>query len=351
MPDFNTPPITHEPEQPAKLSQRMLAFAGRLGARRVVKQQTATEAPTENLNAEQTLPESLVPYAESDTLVAVALPKLESLNLDDRTITVKTATGEDVSEATYINRSLEDTADQPEFRSRAQWLGEKELVYSLAEQSKWLAGRLVSGENIAVFDESWHRKGIKSGGYISSLIIKGARNLLDSSAIEPAGKLFTDDDVRKGVSGVIDRVVLFDDWIGSGHDMGQRVSWTKRLMSEKGIDESKLSINLLASRTSMLRDGFNGYFAEEIIRPHTRVIAPYEIEELPGELYPPFSGIHSDMDYSFTLKQEMHAAVEKRSDKYSHTSSYHIASLDTFGNSDFYTRIEEGLLGELQVQS
>lgn len=342
------PSLPQSPEQDNKpISARRPAgsYAGRVISKMLLRKVAAEPEHYPDDSAPQ-VPENLRVYMETDELRHSPLPKINTLDLNGRDIEIQTAIGEKVSEADYVERFLEDMSDNPEYASNMQWLGEKELVNALAEQSKWLAGRVLAGETVAVVGESWHRD-IKSGNFFTRLITDSANSMLSSLPSEGMGSIISDKELRQNANVAVDRVVLFDDWVGSGHDMGQRVSWTKDLMDEQGIAHNKLSVNLLAAHESLLRDGFDGYFADAKNEQRTRVIAPFEVEENNGGWYPPFSGIHSDMDYSFTFMDEMKAAVEKRAPENHHKSAYHIDSIDTLGNPDFYNRVQAGIGDEL----
>jgi len=282
-------------------------------------------------------------YVEVDKLSPSPLPKMVDIDASDRDIPIQTQTGEVVTESEYISRFMEDMKDNPEFRSKMQWMGEKELVGALAEQAKWLVGRVLSGERVLVIDETWNRKGNKSGSFISDLVVAVAKEGLSQQGINSSGMIILDEQAGENDIVVADRAVIFDDWISSGHDMGQRVSWATKFMQKHGMAEDKLTINLLVAQTSILKNGFDkknvGYRTDTSLE----VISPFAIEiEDMYHWYAPFSGIHSDTDYSFTEKEEMRGAIKKRrKNEYGVVSSYHIESKDTLGDPDFYRRIKD----------
>lgn len=287
-------------------------------------------------------PEELLPYVETDQLRAQELPSVLDIDTTGRDIQARTATGEDLSEAEYLAMLKQDLSDNQEFLTKMQWMGERELVHGLAEQTKWLVGRMLAGENVLVMDEAFNRT-IKSGAYVTELITSSAQTVTEKLKTPPTGRLLGRDDLDTVSDEDVDRVVVFDDWVGSGGDMTIRTNWTEDLIENRGIDRHKFEIHLLAAHESFLTDGFRGYKGGQLGRP-VRVVAPYTIHEYEGVMYPPFSGIHSDMDYSFTMLEAMNEAVESRStDEYKLVSPYHISSMDTLGSDEFYARIKSGV--------
>lgn len=278
-------------------------------------------------------------YAEFDGLQPVRAPKISEIDPSDRNLSITTESGEVVTESEYINRFLEDMADHPEFRDKLQWIGEKELVFAMAEQAKWLVGRVLAGEAVLVVGEDWNRKVGKSGQYISDLIVGASRKTIESKGLDAKGRIITDDEIKDDEAVNIDRAVIFEDWVLSGNDMKDRVRWAERLMNTLEASQASLSINLLSAQTELLRNGFDASKKEGTTKT-IPVIAPLETLGSRGVNGAIFSGIHSDADYTFTNRPEMNDAVKSRTSNEKTSSPYGISSKDTLGSVSFYQNLE-----------
>ncbi len=289
-------------------------------------------------------------YTEKDKLPTQPMPKMSEIDIAGRDLEIHTQAGEDITEADYISNLKKDLVDNPEFFDKIQWLGEKELVHAISEQAKWLAGKVINGDDVLVLDEPWNRKGHKSGSMITYLVVEAAKEALEEEGLSGDDSItvtsFEEEDRATLESKKFDKAVVFDDWIATGHDMGQRARGAQGILNKLGMDINDLSINLLTAQSELHESGFhNSQFLDDGVG--VDVISPYVVEDTGGVWKTAFSGIHSDVDYGFTSSEEMRNI--KKPGMGGVTSPYEISSSDTLGNEVVYSRlrqkVREGMSG------